>query len=84
MEYHAESKEAVLKVLESREGAGLSGEEVQARLERYGPNRLREKKPKTTLARFFEQFKDVMILILLAAAAISFGIACFEGNPREF
>ena len=84
MEYHAESKETVLKALESREGAGLSTEEVRVRLERYGPNQLREKKKKTTLARFFEQFKDVMILILLAAAAISFGIACFEGNPREF
>jgi Ca2+-transporting ATPase len=84
MEYHAEGKEAVLKALESREGTGLSGEEVRARLERYGPNRLREKKRKTTFARFFEQFKDVMILILLVAAAISFGIACYEGNPREF
>lgn len=84
MEYHAESKEAVLKALDSREESGLSEEEIRGRLERYGPNQLREKKKKTTLARFFEQFKDVMILILLAAAAISFGIACIEGNPREF
>ena len=84
MEYHAETKEAVLSELDSREAAGLSGEEVRERLERYGPNRLKEKKKKTIAARFFEQFKDVMILILLAAAAISFGIACIEGNPREF
>ncbi len=84
MEYHAESKEETLKALGSREEGGLTEEEIRARLESYGPNQLREKKKKTTLARFLEQFKDVMILILLAAAAISFGIACFEGNPREF
>lgn len=36
------------------------------------------------MQRFFDQFKDVMILILLAAAVVSFVIACIEGNPMEF
>ena len=42
------------------------------------------KKKKTNFQRFLAQFKDVMILILLAAAAVSFVIACVEGEPKEF
>ena len=53
-------------------------------IEKYGPNKLREKKKKTKLQRFADQFKDVMILILIAAAIISFVVACTEGNPKEF
>ena len=63
---------------------GLSSQEVQARLERYGPNRLAEKKKKTLMARFAAQFKDVMILILLLAAAISFFAALEEGEAAAF
>ena len=51
------------------------------RLAKHGANRLREKKKKSNLMRFFDQFKDVMILILIAAAVVSFVIACYEGNP---
>ncbi len=59
---------------------GLSTEEVKARQEQYGPNALAQGKKKTNLQRFFDQFKDAMILILLAAAAISFITACVEGH----
>ena len=84
LSYYHETKETVLTKLSTQEMQGLSALEVSTRRERYGANALREKKPKTTLQRFLEQFKDVMILILLAAAAVSFGIACYEGNTREF
>ncbi|MBQ8510553.1 MAG: cation-translocating P-type ATPase [Clostridia bacterium] len=63
---------------------GLSETEAAARLAKYGENKLREKKKKTNLQRFFDQFKDAMILILIAAAIVSFAVACVEGNPGEF
>ena len=63
---------------------GLTEKEAEKRLEQQGENRLREKKKKSNVQRFAEQFKDVMILILLAAAAVSFVIACVEGEPKEF
>ena len=43
-----------------------------------------KREKKTNLQRFAEQFKDVMILILLLAAAVSFVVACTEGDPMEF
>ena len=83
MLYHHKSGTSALEEL----GSGLSGlskEEVLKRRERFGENKLQEKKKKTTMQRFLDQFKDAMILILLVAAAISFVIACIEGEPKEF
>ena len=54
---------------------GLSREEAQRRLARSGRNELRAKKKKGFFLRFLDQFKDVMILILIGAALISFAIA---------
>jgi len=82
--YHNESTESVLHTLGADPNTGLTGETAAARLSEYGENRLREKKKKSTLRRFLDQFKDVMILILLAAAAVSFVVACTEGDPMEF
>jgi len=84
MSYYHETKEVVLEKLSTQELGGLDAAAVQERLEKYGSNALREKKKQTMLARFLEQFKDVMILILLAAASVSFGIACYEGDSKEF
>ncbi len=84
MKAHSKDKEALLAELQTSETVGLSGERARELLSEVGENRLREKKKKGMLRRFFDQFKDVMILILLAAAAVSFTIACIEGNPKEF
>ena len=50
---------------------GLSPEEAQNRLERYGENKLAEGKKKTALQVFLDQFKDLIVWILIAAAVIS-------------
>ena len=62
---------------------GLTNAQVSERLEKFGQNKLEEQKKKSTLRRFFEQFLDVMILILLAAAAISFVVAIRSGEAHE-
>lgn len=83
MTWHDKSVQEIERELNT--GAqGLTESEAAARLERYGENKLRGGKKKTNLQRFLDQFKDVMILILLAAAAVSFVIACVEGEPNEF
>ncbi len=76
-------KEEVLEELNVDEREGLSSFEASARLEKYGQNKLRERKKKSLFMRFLDQFKDVMILILIAAAIVSFVIVCVEQNWGE-
>ena len=65
-----EGKEA-LTSLKSNQQQGLSGAEAAQRLEQYGPNALSEGKKKTVIQVFLEQFKDLMVMILIVAALIS-------------
>ena len=83
MNDYFQPQEEILKTLGVNPDTGLTATEVAKRREQYGPNRLREKRKKTMLERFFEQFKDVMILILLAAALVSFVVICVEQNWGE-
>lgn len=82
MSPHSQSKDELLKNLSTSVQTGLSSERVSEFAAKFGPNKLNEKKKKTNLQRFLEQFKDVMIIILLIAAMISFVIACVEGDPH--
>ena len=58
---------------------GLAAEEARRRLAQYGPNELHEKARKTVWAMFLDQFKDFMILVLIAAAVIA-GVI---GDPED-
>ncbi len=78
-----QTTEEVLSSLAVDASLGLSEKEVSLRREKFGENRLREKKKKTNIQRFFDQFKDVMILILIAAAVVSFAIALTPGESEE-
>jgi Ca2+-transporting ATPase len=70
VKYYCEDIEAVLgEVGGTREG--LPSEEAALRLEQNGRNKLAEGKKDSLLKRFFSQMADPMIIILLAAAAIS-------------
>ena len=84
MVFHSKKAEEAVKELSSDLQKGLTESQVIEKRKQYGENKLREKKKKTNLQRFIDQFKDVMIIILLIAALISFVIACSEGNPKEF
>lgn len=81
---HSKSKDDILMELQSNVSTGLTKGEATNRLTQYGENKLQEKKKKSNLQRFFDQFKDAMIIILILAAIISFVIACVEGNLKEF
>ena len=84
MTAYSEKKQIVIQELHSDEHAGLTSAQAAELQNEFGKNRLREKKKKTNLQRFADQFKDVMILILIVAAIISFAIACVGHDPAEF
>ena len=69
-ELYQRTQDDILAELNSS-ASGLSEEQAEERLERYGENKLAEAKKTTVLQRFFQQLKDPMLLILLAAAAVS-------------
>jgi len=64
------STQEVLKNLEVDEN-GLSSQQAQERLQKYGPNKLKEGAKPTLLQRFLAQLKDPMLIILMIAAAVS-------------
>mgnify|MGYP000850788095 FL=1 len=68
--FYTQSSEEVLKNLDSSV-EGLSTVQAQERLATYGRNELEEGEKRSLLAKFLDQFKDLMIIILLAAAALS-------------
>ena len=67
---YAQTADQVLSDLQSGP-EGLSAAQAEGRLAEYGPNRLREAPKATLLQRFLQQLKDPMLLILMAAAAVS-------------
>lgn len=69
----------VLKEFNTTEN-GLTSEEAAKREEQYGKNKLREAKKTSLIKRFFQQLADPMIIILIAAAAISAITATIEGG----
>lgn len=77
---HHDSLTEILKQLGVNPEVGLSAEEAALRLESHGENRLREEKKKGNFRRFLEQFKDIMIIILMAAAVLSFAVSFYEGE----
>lgn len=83
MNYYFAPLNEVLKETVCDPKVGLSENQVEERLKKHGENRLKEKKKKSLLSRFFDQFKDVMIIILILAAIISFGVVVIEKNWGE-
>ncbi|PGY10831.1 calcium-translocating P-type ATPase, SERCA-type [Bacillus sp. AFS031507] len=71
MKFHEMQIEQVEKSLETDFSSGLSQEEVKKRINLHGLNELDEGEKQSALLLFFSQFKDFMVLVLLAATLIS-------------
>jgi len=78
MHWHQKDTNEAIEALNSSI-QGISSEEALKRLQEFGTNELKEKKKKTPLMMFLDQFRDFMILVLIAAAVIS-GII---GEPSD-
>lgn len=72
---HRMKVDEALKHLTTDLAKGLTQAEAEKRLEQYGSNELEKEEEKSLLARIMEQFEDILVQILLAAATISFIIA---------
>ena len=77
---HSAGLRQVLEALETHPDRGLTEAEAEKRLEQYGPNQLETAKPPGLLRRCLAQLKDPMVLVLLAAAALSW----FAGGGRDW
>lgn len=71
MNYYNFDIEEVLTKLETNEN-GLNDEEVKNRLQKYGKNKLIITNKQSKIKKFLCQFKDIMIIILILAAIVSF------------
>ena len=84
MESYNQNLKELIKDLNSDVNYGLTEEKVIVSREKNGENKLVEKKKKNFFQKLLEQFKDVMIIILIIAALISFVLACLGSDPMEF
>ena len=73
-------KEEVLRKLNTDEKQGLTEKEVRERQEKYGKNKLQEKKKESFIVKFIKQFNDFMIIILIIASIISAVVSKMQGE----
>lgn len=78
--WHTLKKDEVLKSLGTNEITGLTNEEVLKRQEKYGTNKLKEKKKESLFVKFIKQFNDFMIIILIIASIVSAVISKIQGE----
>ncbi|MDR0850827.1 MAG: calcium-translocating P-type ATPase, PMCA-type [Christensenellaceae bacterium] len=78
-DFHNKKVEEVYSELGATE-EGLSDEEAKIRLKKYGENKLPEIKKPSMFLRFIKQFKDIMIIILVAAAVVSLFVGLFSAH----
>lgn len=71
--WHSMKIEEALHTLNAKLG-GLSSEDAKKRLQEYGSNELKKEKRKSHILLFFEQFKNILIIILLIATGLSLAL----------
>ncbi len=79
--YFAEPVAQVLDTFAVDPGIGLDGDEIQQRIAEHGPNRLREAKSRGAGQILIEQFKSMVIIVLVIAGTVAF---LFQHWPEGF
>ena len=72
--WHAQHADQVCADLETDPARGLPPDEAAQRLIRYGPNKLAEKKPRPAWLKFFDQFRNMLVMVLLGAVVLAAAI----------
>lgn len=80
MKYYSLDVKKVLNNLNSNE-SGLSLKEVEIRLKKDGKNKIIETKKQSKFSKFLNEFKDLMIIILIISAIVSFILSIFNNEP---
>ena len=83
MNWHSKDYKEAIRAFDSDLGYGLTVSQAAACLESNGPNRLAEPKKVSIIVKFFLQFNDFMIVLLLIAAGVSAGATLIQGE-RDF
>lgn len=80
MNFHNLEIEEIYKKLDTSD-LGLGIAESQVRLQKYGKNKLKEQKKKSNFGKFIDQFKDLMIIVLIIAALFSSILSFINKEP---
>lgn len=82
MDWHGIDAQKAAKQTATDTKGGLSRKEAATRLKKHGPNALKQKREAPLIIRFFAQFKDFMVIILLFAAVLSYAAGRLHGEQR--
>lgn len=69
--WHAQSPDQSLTMLQSDRAAGLTEQQIRERQIKFGPNELQEAEGRSSWEILFDQFKNIMLVMLIAVAMIS-------------
>ncbi len=69
--WHSLEVDKALDLLDSNADSGLTSQDIQQRLQKYGPNELQEVPGRSTWEILLDQFKNIMLLMLIGVALIS-------------
>ena len=81
-EPHQQTADQVLSALDTDADVGLTSAEARSRLDRFGRNELAAEKPVPAWRKFLAQFKDVLVILLLVATAISAALVVLSSASR--
>jgi len=82
MDWHSKDADFALYHNEVKKDVGLRRDEAEQRRQEYGPNAILGKREAPLIVRFFMQFKDFMVIVLLVAAGLSYFAGRFQGEDR--